>query len=302
VGAVGTKRLIAALSTLAGALLFAPAPAAAGGADDPLLAGVENWAFGIGNGMLTGDAQAVSNRLGGFDLLIVDGEEATEAELDALHNDGAVVLAYFSVGTIEKWRGWFDRVKRFRLEAWKDWKDEWFADMSKPKLRSILAGDIAPKMLAKGFDGLFLDNADMIEARRHRDERAGMRKLVKAIASLVHARDGLLFAQNGEWGLEKFGIVRFLDGWNREDVTRSYDFNRKRYVATKKAAHRSAMRGLKRYRNQFGLFTTATDYTKHRTGADVDKAIENACFVGALPYVSDINLTAGRLPDPPLGC
>lgn len=38
--------------------------------------------------------------------------------------------------------------------------------MSKPRLRRILARRVAPRTLAKGFDGLFLDNVDMIEPRR----------------------------------------------------------------------------------------------------------------------------------------
>ena len=73
------------------------------------------------------------------------------------------MLAYLSVGTIEKWRGWFDDIKRYRLEPWQDWKDEWFADVSKPGLRRIIVRRIAPGILDKGFDGLFLDNVDMIE-------------------------------------------------------------------------------------------------------------------------------------------
>ena len=281
---------------------FPPAAALAGGADDPRLTGAESFAFAIGNGMLAGDAAQVANRLGGFDLVVVDGEEATAAEVAALHGKGAVVLAYLSVGTIEKWRSWFDRVKRFRLKAWQDWKDEWFADVSKGGLRRILAGEVAPQMMAKGFDGLFLDNVDMIEGRRHRKQRPGMRKLVKRLAALVHGEGGLLFAQNGAWGLEKFGIVGFLDGWNREDVTWTYAFDRRRYVRNGEGARKVALRELERMREHFGLFTTATDYTKRSSGPAVQESVENACGAGALPYVSDINLTASRLPDPPVTC
>jgi uncharacterized protein (TIGR01370 family) len=281
---------------------FPPVAAARGGADDPRLSGVENWAVAIGNGMLTGDAARVAGRLGGFDLLVVDGEEATAAEVHALHERGAIVLAYLSVGTIEKWRGWFDRVKRFRLQAWKDWKDEWFADVSRAKLRRIIARDVAPAMMAKGFDGLFLDNVDMIETRSHRRQRVGMRKLVRRLRAVADRGDGLLFAQNGEWGLERFGIAPYLDGWNREDVTGSYDFDRKRYVRTGRRAHHSALHGLRRYRKRLGLFTTATDYTRSASGTLAAHAIDAACEVGALPYVSDIGLTAGRLPEPPLVC
>jgi endo-alpha-1,4-polygalactosaminidase (GH114 family) len=168
------------------ALEFGGGQAAAGGLDDPRLADAESWAFAIGGGMLGGDREKVGDRLGDFDLVVVDGELATAGEVEELQDRGAAVLGYMSVGTIEKWRGWFDRVKRFRLEPWKAWKHEWFADVARAKLRRIIARRIAPRLLRKGFDGLFLDAVDMIEVRRHRAQRAGMRKLVRALAGLTH--------------------------------------------------------------------------------------------------------------------
>lgn len=272
----------------------------AGVADARGVEGAESWAFGIGNGNLSGDAQAVGERLGDFDAVVVDGEEARAADVAALHERGTVVLAYLSVGTIEKWRGWFDRVRRFRLKAWQDWRDEWFADVSKPRLRQILAGDVAPEILGKGFDGLFLDNVDMIEPRRHRPQRTGMRRLVARLDALV-GPERLLFAQNGAWGLRRFGILEHLDGWNREDVTWTYDFDRRRYVRNRPAHVRAALDEIERMRER-GLFVTATDYTRAAGGAAEAEAVANACSAGALPYVADIGLTASRLPNPPLVC
>ena len=121
--------------------------------------------------MLAGGPEQVADRLGGFNLVVVDGELASAAEVAALRSGGATVLAYLSAGTIEKWRFWYPRLKRFRLGAWAAWKDEWFADVSRPRLRRTIVNRIAPEMLAKGFDGLFLDNVDMIETRNHTAQR-----------------------------------------------------------------------------------------------------------------------------------
>jgi endo-alpha-1,4-polygalactosaminidase (GH114 family) len=251
--------------------------------------------------MLGGDQEKVGDRLGEFDLVVVDGELATAGEVEELQERGVAVLGYMSVGTIEKWRGWFDRVKRFRLDPWKAWKDEWFADVSKRKLRRIIAEDIAPGILEKGFDGLFLDAVDMIEVRRHRAQRDGMRTLVGELAGLTHGQGDLLFAQNGFWGMRQFGIREFLDGWNREDVTTKFNFNKRKYGRAPRAHRRAAMRELARMR-ELGLFTTAADYTKRPRGKLFRDSIANACDVGALPYVSDLGLHAKRLPDPPLVC
>jgi polysaccharide biosynthesis protein PelA len=260
----------------------------------------DSWAFAIGNGHLNGDARAVGERLGEFDAVVIDGEEARAADVTALHGRGATVLGYLSVGTIERWRGWYERVERFRLAAWQDWRDEWFADVSRARLRRILAGDVAPAMLAKGFDGLFLDNVDMIEARRHRAQRSGMRRLVGRLDGLL-GENRLLFAQNGFWGLRRFGILEHLDGWNREDVTWTYDFDRRRYVRNAPRETRWAIDELERVAAR-GIFTTATDYTRAAGGGAEAESVANACSAGALPYVADIGLTARRLPDPPLVC
>jgi len=285
-------------------LLVALAPqAGAGGSDDPRLFGAESFAFGIGNGMIEGNASEVADRLGDYDVVVVDGEEASAGVVSALQEEGAVVLAYLSVGTIEKWRGWYSDLKRYRLSAWQDWKDEWFADVSKAGLRDALADEIAPDLLDKGFDGLFLDNVDMIEPKRHKKQRDGMRELVARLGDLVHSDGGFLFAQNGYWGFRRFGILDdgHLDGWNREDVTWTYDFDNRKYVRNSDRDRDEALDDLAAMK-ELGLFTTATNYTKGSSGEAVDEAIGDACSVGALPFIGDIGLTAKRLPDSPYVC
>src|SRR5207245_2575497 len=113
----------------------------------------------------------------------------------ALRAAGTIVLAYLDVGTIEPFRPWYATLKPYRLDFWPDW-GEWYADVSRPGYRRAIAQAIAPRILRKGFDGLFLDNTDMIET--HPRRAAGMGALVGALSALVHRRGGLLFTQNGE--------------------------------------------------------------------------------------------------------
>jgi uncharacterized protein (TIGR01370 family) len=289
-------RRISVIAIGLAALLLAAAPAPAA---DPHEA--TSFAFAIGNGNLSGGPEEVAERLGAYDLVVVDGEYASAEEIAAVQARGTTVLGYLSVGTIEKWRSWYPRVKRYRLGAWADWKDEWFADVSEPALREILSGEIAPQMLAKGFDGLFLDNVDMIEAHKHVPQRSGMRELVLALSDLTRSQGRYLFAQNGLWGLRKLGLVDAIDGWNREDVTWTYDFDRRRYMRNPRAERRTALRELAQMAAR-GLVTTTADYTREGDTKATAQAVRNSCSVGALPYVGDIGLTARRLSNPPLNC
>ncbi len=284
------KTIVISAVTLA-AVLALPAAAAAV-PTDPRLAAVKDWGFAIGSGGLDGDL----GRYADYDMLIVDGQEATTEQVAALRAGGKkIVLAYLSVGTIEKYRPWYKRLKRYRLPDEFEEFDEPYARLNAQGFRNQIARRIAPEILAKGFDGLFLDNTDMVET--HRGQRKGLRKLVVALSALVDSAPGrYLFSQNG--GPVIGPLLPFYDGWNREDPLFTYNFDKRRYQRVS-AADAAAARAEAARISAAGLLTLATDYTAGDQ-ASTDEAVANACASGSLPFVADIALR--RLPFPPLHC
>jgi hypothetical protein len=256
------------------------------------LTAARSFAFAIGDGALEGN---LSRRYRRFDLVVLDGESASAGKVAAIRRaSGGLVLAYLDVGTIESYRGWYNAAKPYRLDYWGDW-GEWYANVNAAGFRSLMLGRVAPAMLAKGFDGLFLDNTDMTET--HAAQKPGMRALVNGLSRLVRSRGKLLMAQNGagvNWPLR-----RFYDGVNFEDVSFSYDFDRHAYFRRGAGAVARAQRIIRRYRSA-GLKVTATDYVAARKPSQARIAVRNACSAGALPYVSDIYLK--RIPARPFLC
>lgn len=232
--------------------------------------------------------------LAGYDLVVVDGAQTSAAAVRALQDEGATVLAYLSVGTVEPGRPWFAtaRDRGWLLDHWDDW-DEWYAAVAEAGLRDLLVEE-ARTELARGFDGLFLDNTDMVQD--HPDQRAGMVRVVADLDRLV-GPDRLLVAQNGD--PVAAGIVDHLDGWNREDVATTYDFDAEAYAAVSAEDHRAALADLQALHER-GLIVMATDYSDGRDPAADDAHARSACTAGALPFVADIDLT--RIADPPRRC
>lgn len=85
-------------------------------------------------------------------------------------------------------------------------------------------------------------------------------------------------------------------GWNREDVSRTYDFERDAYVPVLAAERDRALRALRRVGARVGLLT-ATDHVADGDGPAAREATAAACAAGALSHVSDIGLR--RVPRPP---
>jgi endo-alpha-1,4-polygalactosaminidase (GH114 family) len=275
----------AAAALLVATLLSMPAAVSAAPLVDPRLAEVHSWAFAIGNG--SSETETV-DALSRFDLVVLDGEDAPAALVSALHDHGVLVLGYLSVGTIEQERWWYPQVKQYRLGWWGDW-GEWYADASKRTYRDVLVARVAPWMLDKGFDGLFLDNTDMIA--EHRAQARGMRYLVRDIALTSHGRGRLVFAQNGA---ETIGpMLAYLDGWNLEDVTWTYDFESGRYTHRSRADIAEARRDLRAMRSR-GILALATDYTSEGDARAEAECRRNAWRAAALSFTSDIWLTRLR--------
>jgi len=287
-------RIAGAAASLALIVSFV-GPANASSASPPLrapqLASIKTFAFAIGSSDLSGN---LTQRYAGYSLLIIDGQEATRAQVAELHASGHLVLAYLDVGTIEPYRPWYRELKPYRLSYWRRW-GEFYAAVNRPGYRLTIVDRIAPRILSKGFDGLFLDNTDMVES--HPKERRGMIRLVAALARLVHRRHGLLFTQNGASVLKP--ILPYLDGWNMEEVSTFYNANRHRYGLLPRKTVQENQQTLRHVR-QAGLLVLATGYTASASGEAARVAIANACAAGAIPFVSNIELT--RIPTPPPSC
>jgi endo-alpha-1,4-polygalactosaminidase (GH114 family) len=88
-------------------------------------------------------------------------------------------------------------------------------------------------------------------------------------------------------------LLPYYDGWNREDVSATYDFGPGRYVRQPRYEVRTAQRALRRIALA-GLLVLATDYTARNDHAATTQSVADACAAGALPFVSDIDLT--RIP------
>lgn len=264
------------------ALLLSTAPLATAAPRTKRLRSVHKWAFAIGTGDLSGD---LGKRYAAYDLVVVDGQEASGRQVRALRGAGKLVLAYLDVGTIEPGRPWYAKAKPYRLDYWPDW-GEWYANVDAAGFRRLIEHDVAGGMLRKGFDGLFLDNTDMIES--YPRQTSGMRTLVRSLARLVHGEHRLLFAQNGEDSIGP--LLHYYDGWNREDVLSTYDFTHHRYMRQRAGDVSYADAALRRIARA-GLLTLSTDYTAAGDTSAASAAIRNSCSTGALPFVSDIDLT-----------
>ncbi len=122
--------------------------------------------------------------IGEFDIAVLEAE--APAGLLARRGRGARLLGYVSMGEVHAGRAYHADVRAagLLLGPNPNWPDAFFVDMRAAMWERLLLDRIVPDILARGFDGIFLDTLDDAEHLEQQDARryAGM---VEAAAGLV---------------------------------------------------------------------------------------------------------------------
>ncbi len=208
---VGTATISAANSP-------APAPAPA-----PSTAPMYDWVSYYGSGSLS--------QLEKFHLVDIDVEDGagnyTAADVAKLKAGGSIVVSYLNIGAAETFRSYWNQAQAYILKAYEGWPDEYWMDASNPGWRNLIVNTVAPQLIAKGVDGFYLDNIDLVDEYPNRpDIRAGIVELVRELRAKYPGK--LIIAQNGltvygDTGSDGKKFYQYLNASANEEVNSTYE-------------------------------------------------------------------------------
>ncbi|MBC7804725.1 MAG: endo alpha-1,4 polygalactosaminidase [Akkermansiaceae bacterium] len=100
-----------------------------------------------------------------------DGGNFTRAQLALLKNGGRNrVISYLNIGSSEKFRTYWDTVptgftpaKKFAIAPYSGYPDEQWMDLGNPGYQNLAVNHVAARLAAKGVDGFYLDNMELVE-------------------------------------------------------------------------------------------------------------------------------------------
>ena len=138
-------------------------------------------------------------------------------------------IAYLSLGEIETYRSYWSLLKstpNLIVEKNPNWKDNYLIDIRSKDWQTFIVEIFIPQIMAKGFDGLFLDTLDTAVEMERRDPLK-YAKSKQSLIDLIHSIHKKfpklsLYSNNG---LEILSSIQdAITGAVAEDVYTRYDF------------------------------------------------------------------------------
>jgi uncharacterized protein (TIGR01370 family) len=167
----------------------------------------------------------------GYELLLLDDRH--HPPLEPLRARGQTLLGYLSIGEVEKTRPYFGAIQREGLlvEENKDWKGSYRIDMRDRRWRWRVVNQLVPGLLRMGFDGVFLDTADVAGYLESRDpvRFAGMKKAAVELVREIrkkHPRAKVVMNRGFDLLPELAGDLTAVLG---ESILARWDFQAKIY-------------------------------------------------------------------------
>ncbi len=224
---------------------------------------------------------------------VLDGER--HPSLAPLKARGVTVFGYVSLGEAETSRSHYRAVAEsgVLLGPNPDWPDARYVDLRKPAWQKLLLDEIIPGILAKGFDGLFLDTLDDAGFLEHADpvRYHGMVDAAAALIRAVHARyPNIPLMLNRAYDVGVL-VAPDLDSVLAESLASTYDFKTKRYRLHTSADMKWGLGRVAEMRErnpQLSLYSL--DYWDLADRKGVRWLYDRERRAGFIPYVATIDL------------
>ena len=237
-------------------------------------------------------AGQINQQMQRFDMAILDPDRHSGAD----HGKGKpILIAYVSLGEAESYRSYWDRIRDRPWILWEnpDWRGNYFVDVRPGEWQTLLIRDVIPAIVAKGFQGLFLDTLDTassLEEKNPKKYAGSSAAMVRLVREIHNQYPGLFLISNN--GLELLPhIAPFLSGVLVEDLHSMPDFEHGGYRDVPPPDRESKSQLLKETMEKYRLPVFVVDYVARGDERKIRECIERSRRLGFKPYVAEKDLS-----------
>lgn len=198
-----------------------------------------------------------------YNIIVIDAQYYDKEEILEFKDSDHFVLSYINVGSLEDFRDYYDEYKDLALGRYEHWDEEVWIDVSNKRWQDFVLNDLAPDLLDRGIDGLFVDNCDVYYCYHTGEILEGLSDIMRGLKKMspqVIINGGDTFLDDYTERLGDQDDV--MTGINQESVITSIDWEN-------------------------DTFTTASDDDREYFEGYIDKYAAKGALIFLLEYTTD---------------
>jgi len=175
------------------------------------------------------------DKIKGYNVVVVEPASIDVSGVEFLHKTNEKIYAYLNIGSLEKYRPYFNEFKEKALGLYENWEDEYWVDVSDIAWQNLIVDKLGRDIVDKGFDGFFIDNCDVYYYYPNEEIFNGLSSILQGLRSLnmtkkykidIIINGGDTFVSRC---IENKTATELFDGVNQECVFTDIDFENKTY-------------------------------------------------------------------------
>lgn len=227
-----------------------------------------------------------------FSLVVLD--PGTNADVAALKAKGVKVIAYLSVGEINSATEPFERMSKrgALLGENPDWPGSYYVNIASAAWSREVLDNAIPRIVKKGFDGLFLDTlgSPLALAEKNLSSLENPEETVYRFLRRIRSKfpDLYIIANNFEDHSDV--AAPCVDAFNVESVVLTYNFAEKKYEPARDDSVSVRIEKLNGIAARYGLDVFVVDYAPEASAEVALAAYERLKKLGFTPFISAVEL------------
>lgn len=226
-------------------------------------------------------------KLKGYDTIVIDAQYFTKSQIKKLKKSGFTVYSYLNIGSVENFRSYYKKYEKYTMGEYEHWEEERWVDVSEKEWQNFILKNLAPKILNKGVDGLFIDNVDVYYNFKRNDIFNGVTKILKGLKKMgtyVSINGGDVYVTKY---ISKYGNPSpVMDAVNQETVFSAIDWEHNKFGKNKSSERKYFQKYIEKVAS-YGLDVYLLEYTKD---ADLIKKIKKYCANKGFSYYASSTL------------
>lgn len=219
--------------------------------------------------------------------IVIDAQYFSKDEISKLKNTGHIVYSYINLGSVEEFRSYFEKYKKYTLGVYENWEDERWVDVSQKEWQDFIVGDIAKGILDKGVDGLFVDNCDVYYNFKEDKIYDGVTEILKGFkkyGTYVMINGGDTYVT--EYAKKNKSLDAVMDAVNQETVFSAINWENETFTKNK-TSEREYFQEYCKLVSDYGKDVYLLEYTKDSKLID---SIKSYCLEKGYTYYASSTL------------